>query len=40
MHMCDVTLQVVASAAKCTRDMDVLVCCPYPFLASVAEVCS
>ena len=30
---------VVASAAKSTRDLDVLVCCPYPFLAPVAEVC-
>lgn len=31
--------EVVASAAKSKRDMEVVVCCPYPFLASVAEVC-
>lgn len=31
--------QVVASAAKSKRDMDVIVCCPYVFLAPVAEVC-
>jgi hypothetical protein len=33
-------VQVVASAAKSKRDMEVVVCCPYPFLASVAEVCN
>jgi triosephosphate isomerase len=32
-------VQVVASANKVSRDMDIVVCCPYPFLASVAEIC-
>jgi len=37
-HEC-LLAQVVASAAKSERDLDVLVCCPYPFLAPVADVC-
>ena len=29
----------MAAAAKSKRDMEVVLCCPYPFLAPVAEVC-
>lgn len=32
-------VQVVKSAEGQSRDQDVCVCCPYPFLAPVAEIC-
>lgn len=31
-------LQVVKAAENGKRDMDIAVCCPYPFLATVAEI--
>ncbi len=30
--------QVVKSASSITKDMDICVCCPHPFLAPVSEI--